>query len=341
MRFSLTIIVVFVIFTNCSVYLKHPSIGNNAQWKTVTYNDSAVFCLPKSKHRIDSVINTRSGRTYLVNNNCFKLPACDLKAGINELSLLFYLSNSKIRKKKERLYMVSEIIPKQIPVKNYNLIKHDESAYTQGLIYWNDLLYESTGLRGESTIRTINPKNGDVLTKQLLTDSVFGEGMTLFNSELYVLTWKDSLVLKFNTDLQLIEQNTYRKEGWGLTNIDRRLLASDGSDYLFYLDSNNYQIDSVFQVFNHRGPVYYLNELEYIDNHIWANVLGKDTIMVIDPENGKVEMEIDVTNCIDRLQHPDAGALNGIAYDKVNQVVYLTGKNWPFMLIWRPFFFEK
>ena len=341
MRVSLIIIVIVFICTNCGVYVKYPPSGNNTQWKTIKYNDSAEFCLRKAGQIIDSAVNAKTGKTYRVKSPCFSLPASDLSAGINETSFIFYLSNGKKRKKTERFYMVSDIVPKQHRIQNYTLIKHDEKAYTQGLIYFNGMLYESTGLKGESSMRILNPQSGEVLKTYLLKDSLFGEGIALYDNEIHMLTWKDNLILRFNAELQKTGQDTYPDEGWGLTTINKHLLASDGSDRLFYLNENTYRADSAIQVFNHRGAVCYLNELEFIDGYIWANVLGKDTIMLINPRSGKVEHEVDVTNCIDRQRYPDAGALNGIAFDDVSQTIYLTGKNWPFMLIWRPLFFEK
>ncbi len=340
-RLSLITIVIVFICTNCGVYIKYPPIGNNSQWRTIKYNDSAVFCLSKAQDTIDSVVNLKNNKIYHVKSHSFSMPASDLKAGINQLSLVFYLSNGKKRTITEYLYMVSDITPKQYSVQDYLIIKHDDKAYTQGLIYWNDLLYESTGLKGESSIRSIDPQSGEVLNIYHLEDSVFGEGIALYNNNIQMITWKDNLTFRFNEKLQKTGQNIYPKEGWGLMTINDQLLASDGSDYLFYLNRDTYQVDSSFQVFNDRGPVYYLNELEYINKQIWANVLGKDTIVVINTENGKIELEIDVANCIDRQIYPNAGALNGIAFDKVNKTVYLTGKNWPFMLIWQPFSFEK
>jgi len=338
---ALTIVIIIVLFTNCGVYLRKPQVGNNALWKTIQYNDSAEFCLLSQRLSIDSVINRHDGKVYHANDKCFKLAATELNAGINDVSLIFYLSNGTKRRKSERFYMVSDVIPMQYSVQNYTTICHDTSAYTQGLIYHDDCLYESTGLRGKSSLRTIDPQNGVTLNTYLLKDSIFGEGITFYNSEIKMLTWKDSLSLCFNEDLHFLGQHVYPREGWGLTTVNDKLLASDGSDRLYYLSDDLNQIDSSFQVFNHRGAVYYLNELENVYGDIWANILGKDTIMVIDTDNGHVKAEIDVTHCIDRLRYPEAGALNGIAFDQANRIIYLTGKNWPFILIWQPLFFEK
>jgi len=323
------------------MYIKYPTQKPNTPWRIITYNDSIEFAQHKKHHVIDSAYAHQSNNWYFPGNTSFKYPARNLAAGTNELSFTFYLSNGHKRKITERLFMVSDSIPIQVRIEDHIKVPHDEKAFTQGLLYWNKLLYESTGLRGESTLRIINPVNGQVLKKQALPDSVFSEGIALYDNALHSLTWKDSLLFKFDWDLIKLATQPYPKEGWGLTTIDNKLLASDGTDRLYYLHKNNYQVDSSFQVFNHLGPVYYLNELEYIHNRIWANVLGKDVIVIIDPATGQVVAEIDVAPCINRKANPQLGALNGIAYNEDQQTVYLTGKNWPFMLVWRPSFFVK
>jgi len=323
----------------CGVYLEYPQPGNNIQWKLVKHNDTLVYRLRKDEQSIDSVYFSENKRIVKVpdKRNYFTMPAADLKPGINELALVFYV-NGKKRHSTERIYMVSELTPKQHKVENYYLLDHDEKAFTQGLLWWNKHLYESTGLVGESSLRIINPQTGDIVQKQCLDDKIFAEGICIKGGQLHLLTWKDGLLYTFNDQLTELSMHPYKEEGWGLCLYNSRLVSSNGTNKLYYLN-NRYQASLAVEVFNHRGPVAYLNELETIDNYIWANVLGSDSIVVIDPETGKVMQEIDVSACINRHQYPNAGVLNGIAYDETTKTVYLTGKNWPFIIVWRPIFF--
>ncbi len=326
--------------SGCGVYLEYPPMGNNAQWKLMTDSDTAVYRLSK-KAIIDSVINIDSKKVYYPSEaDGFYLAGSQLNPGINELSLVFY-SNGKKKRSYERLYMVSDLEPEQLTVEDYYLLKHDETAFTQGLLWKDGWLYESTGLVGQSSLRVINADNGDVIRRQSLDKNIFAEGISFVDEQLVLLTWKDGLVYKFNEALEQLGLYPYRREGWGLTTMEgHQLLSSDGSNSLHYL-STDYKIDSTFQVYNHRGPVHYLNELEYIEGKVWANVLGSDKVVVINPASGKVEVEIDLSSCIDRHRYPDAGVLNGIAYNPNTGAVYLTGKNWPYIIVWQYLLFDK
>jgi glutamine cyclotransferase len=310
------------------------------KWKVIQYNDTAVFRLAKHTAIIDSVVDLANQEVFYPEHETqFNLPASKLVPGINELSFNFY-SEGKRKRYQETLYMVSDTVPSKVVIDDYNILKHDKHAFTQGLIFWKGMLYESTGLVGQSSLRIINPDNGDLIRKIELDSTIFGEGLAAFNNELQLLTWKDGVLYRFNENLKHLGIHPYRQEGWGLTNFNGKLLASDGSNKLYYL-SNSYKVDSIIQVFNHRGPVHYLNELEYIKGKIWANVLADDKIIVINPRNGKIEVEIDASNCINRHHYPEAGVLNGIAFDKANDNIYLTGKNWPYIIVWRYMSFDK
>ncbi|WP_212228765.1 glutaminyl-peptide cyclotransferase [Carboxylicivirga mesophila] len=338
-RFGLSILCLMMTF-GCGVYLDFPSEGNNSQWRLLTYTDTAVFHLPKYAP-IDSVVNLKGKTVYYPRTaKYFRLPASELQPGINEVSYIFY-SNGKKRRSFERLYMVSDIEPRQLTVDDYLLLKHDEDAFTQGLLWKDGYLYETTGLIGESSLRILNPKNGDIIRNLPLDKQIFAEGFSWRSGEFIMLTWKDGLIYKFDAELEQIGVFPYKHEGWGLTTTDDNvLLTSDGTYSLHYLDEN-FKVDSTFQVYNNRGPVHYLNELEYIEGKVWANVLGSDIVQVIELTNGKVLMEIDLSACIDRHRYKQAGVLNGIAYNPHDKLVYFTGKNWPYIVVWRPLFFDK
>ncbi|MCG8581777.1 MAG: glutaminyl-peptide cyclotransferase [Bacteroidales bacterium] len=328
------------LLTACGVYLEYPPVGNNAQWKLIQYTDTAVYKLANKKALLDSVVDVKNKQVFYPDNRTqFTFSGSELKPGINELVLNFYCEGKR-KRSKENLYMVSDTEPMQVELDDYFILKHDQEAFTQGLFYWNEHLYESTGLVGQSTLRIINPENGDIIRKVHLDPEIFAEGIASIDNKLHVLTWKDGLVFQYNQQLEQINIYPYRLEGWGLTIMNKKMIASDGSNKLHFL-SDSYKVDSLIHVFNHRGPVHYINELECINGMVWANVLGEDKIIVIDPVTGKVEFEIDASKCIDRHRYPDVGVMNGIAYDEQNKLVYLTGKNWPYLIVWRHISFDK
>lgn len=339
-RYLLLLLVVGLL-SSCGVYLEYPLQGNSQQWKLITSNDSLVFRLHNTKYSIDSVINNASQQMLTAcDSDVFKLPAKSLKPGLNDLSLSFYLSNGRKKVVNERLYMVSDVVPEKIKLDNYYLLKHDQQAFTQGLLWYNGFLYETTGLVGHASVRVINPNTGELIKKKALDKEIFAEGIAMHNQQFAMLTWKDGLVYLFDDQLKQQAIVPFHQEGWGLTHDGKQYIASNGTNQLFFL-SDQFKTDSTLQVYNNRGPVTYLNELEFINGYVWANVLGSDKLVVIDLESGKVEYEIDLSDCLDRNRYKDAGVLNGIAYDSINNTIFLTGKNWPYILVWSALFFEK
>ena len=333
-------VICLICLSGCGVYMTYPSLNNSARWKVVAHNDTLLFRASNAKWRIDSVLNDDSKQVYHHTElSSFKLPASEMRPGINDVRLTFFV-NGKKKRVLEHVFMVSDIEPKQVRVDNYRFLPHDEMAFTQGLLWWDGHLYESTGLVGESSLRIIDPENGSIIRKQSLNPKIFAEGIALLDTKLILLTWKDGEVYEFDKDLNETNVLPYEQEGWGLTQEAGRLIASNGTNELLMLSSLYNKKDSCL-VYNHRGPVQYLNELECIKGFIWANVLGVDRLVVINPTTGKVEIEVDVGPCIDRKQYPNAGVLNGIAYDPHQELVYLTGKNWPYIIVWHPPFFDK
>ena len=218
---------------------------------------------------------------------------------------------------------------KQYKVKVVKEYPHSRDAYTQGLFFHNGILYETTGQYGESSIRTVDLKSGNSIIDKRLSDKYFGEGSCIFKGQLYVLTWTNRVAFRYNPD-NLTYNNTvgYPREGWGLTTDGKSLIASDGSSNLFFLNEN-LGLQKKLQVTLNGRPLRNLNELEWIDGHIWANVYLTDTIVIIDPSNGKVTATVDCSGLLPgKERKADTDVLNGIAVDAAGKV-YLTGKKWP------------
>ena len=211
-------------------------------------------------------------------------------------------------------------------VKEYS---HDAQAYTQGLFFNADTLYETTGLNGKSSLRKVELESGKVLDSRKIGKKYFAEGSCVLGDKLYVLTWQNQLVFVYDAEsLEYKMTYSYAREGWGLTTDGKQLIASDGSARLSFLTPELQQIRSVVVTMNGR-PMRLLNELEWVDGKIWANVYTTDIILIINPSDGRVEATIDCAGLLpDKLRTRDTDVLNGIAVDSAGRI-FLTGKNWP------------
>lgn len=207
---------------------------------------------------------------------------------------------------------------------------HDTGSYTQGLFFNEGQMYESTGLHGKSTFRKVDLDSGKALEKLDFDKKYFVEGSVMWEDNLYILTWESRLAFIYDANtLEYKSTWKYPREGWGITTDGKHLIASDGSANLYFMDGNFAQKKKVLVTIEGR-PVRFLNELEYIDGKIWANVYTSDEIVIINPKDGKIEGVIDCRGLLPKqLRTPDTDVLNGIAYDDENGKIYLTGKNWP------------
>ncbi len=238
------------------------------------------------------------------------------------------------------------------PVYTYeivNTLKHDPKAFTQGLVFQNDFLYESTGQYGESTVRQVELATGKVLQTHKVDSSNFAEGMTVLNDKIYQITWQDGVCFVYNlSDFKLLQELDYTGEGWGLTNDGTNLIMSDGSHLLRFVDPQTFKTTRSITVLQDNGkPLYLLNELEYVKGEIWANIwhseekttqtsrgqipnIGKPNYIArINPESGKVVGWIDLAGISPEDSSKESeNTLNGIAYDAAGERIFVTGKNW-------------
>lgn len=225
--------------------------------------------------------------------------------------------------------------PKPAVRQNYEIIRqvpHDRAAFTQGLFFHNGILYESTGRYGESQLRKLDPDTGDAMMIADLPPTVFGEGSALSGDKMIVLTWRSGTGFVIDPEtLETLSAFSYPGEGWGLTANDRQLIQSNGSDQLLFLDPETYKITKRVRVTLNGNPLRNLNELEWIEGEIWANVWQADQIVRIDPESGHVLGVIDLTGLFpaEEREVPLDDVLNGIAYDQASKRIFVTGKHWP------------
>lgn len=221
------------------------------------------------------------------------------------------------------------------PVHSYKVIAtfpHDTSAFTQGLVFHDGQLYESTGLQGESSLRRVDISTGRTLQRLDVPSSYFAEGLALVGDELLQLTWQHKI--GFVYDRATFKQKrtfSYDTEGWGIAyDGSSQLVMSDGSDTLTFLDPKTFAAGRRLRVTDAGRAIGNLNELEWIDGEIWANVWMTDRIARISPNTGIVNAWIDLTNLYPLAERtPPADVLNGIAYDKATRRIFITGKKWP------------
>ncbi|MDO4736318.1 MAG: glutaminyl-peptide cyclotransferase [Bacteroidia bacterium] len=224
------------------------------------------------------------------------------------------------------------------PFKEYKLqvveqLPHSRSAYTQGLFFHNNELYESSGQYGTSYFAKIDPKTSKELRRLNFDSRYFLEGACVLNNYLYILTWRENkcFVYDINTFKYLGELYNMR-EGWGLTTDGTHLILTDGSSSVFFMDPMTFELKKSLKVTLNGKSVNYLNELEYIDGKIWANVYCQDYIVIINPDNGVVEGRVDCKGLLpNNLRNSSTDVLNGIAYNPKTKQLLLTGKLWPKM----------
>jgi glutamine cyclotransferase len=220
------------------------------------------------------------------------------------------------------------------PVYGYRVIRsypHDRQAFTQGLVYEAGELYEGTGIRGHSSLRRVALETGIVRQERVLPEQYFGEGITIFGDRIIQLTWQSRIGFVYDkASFKLLQQFRYPTEGWGITHDGSRLIMSDGTANLYFLEPQTFtEIDRI-EVHDDQGPVVRLNELEYVRGDIYANVWQTNRIARIDLLTGRVAAWIDLAGLLsaaDRQQRVDV--LNGIAYDAENDRLFVTGKWWP------------
>jgi len=207
---------------------------------------------------------------------------------------------------------------------------HDENAFTQGLLFDDGVLYESTGLYGSSSIRRTKLETGEVLQAHELPSQYFGEGITLFDNKIIQLTWQSNKGFVYNkTSFELLQDFDYSTEGWGITYDGSRLMMSDGTSNLYFLDAETFQRIGQIEVYDTGGPVDRLNELEYVEGYVYANVWLEEKIAIINPQTGQVEGWINMKGLQNTENQDLNDVLNGIAYDSKGERLFVTGKRWP------------
>jgi len=251
--------------------------------------------------------------------------------GTHRIEAVTYYSSGQRENTLTSVLLLAPQAPKQYTYKVMQVYPHDTKAYTQGLLFNDGYLYESTGQKGESTLRKVILQTGEPIQIINLAPEMFGEGLALADDKLIQLTWQNQVAFIYQkSDFKLLNRIKYpMREGWGLTFDGTHLLMTDGSATLYFLDKDYLAEVRRLEVCDDKGPVYQLNELEYIDGELWANEYTTDNILRIDPKTGVVLGRINMSGLLNESEKKNVDVLNGIACDEKTGKIYVTGKYWP------------
>jgi glutamine cyclotransferase len=310
------------------------TISIKNQKKGYTTSDMVSVTIKNKKNKlVDSVVyamnsNRISSSSELSETN---IPLQNSKLGSQTITATIY-SEGESFVAAEKIIILSSITPKLFTYKILETYPHDIKAYTQGLEFINDTLYESTGTYKISSLRKTNYETGEVLQQIDLADSYFGEGLTILNDKIYQLTWRENTGFIYNlSDMKKTGTFVYgkSKEGWGLCNDGSKIYKSDGTQKIWTLDSNTLAEVDHIELYTKTSKIPKVNELEWVEGKINANINQRDAIAIVDPSNGAVEGVIDLSDLKSKVtQHKDLDVLNGIAYKGEENTLYITGKNW-------------
>lgn len=240
-------------------------------------------------------------------------------------------ATSSVESKSSSFTLLSNKAPEQYTYKVKQVFTHDKKAYTQGLFYYDGYLYEGTGQKGLSSVRKVELESGKVLEQVNNENSIFGEGIALLDNKIYQLSWISNVGFIYDSkSFELLNKFYYDGEGWGLTTDGKVLYRTDGSNKLYVHKPENFELVDVIEIYSDKEAIDNLNELEYIDGLIYANIWQKDDIAIIDPISGKLEGLINFKNLLPPNERDSrTDVLNGIAYDVSGNRLFVTGKNWP------------
>ncbi|MEZ7506595.1 glutaminyl-peptide cyclotransferase [Flavobacterium sp. Arc2] len=254
----------------------------------------------------------------------------DQKLGYQKLKALVYYEG-KNSEATARVELVSSVQPKLLKYKIVNTHPHDTLSFTEGLEFYKDTLYESTGQKGASYFRKYDYKTGKVYKQVDLEDKYFGEGITFLNDKLYQLTYQEKTGFIYNAKTLKLEKTfafTKDIEGWGMTNDGKNIYQSDGTEKIWTTNPKDLKMLDYINVYSGKTKIKSINELEYINGKFYVNVWQKDAIAVVNPVSGAVEGIIDLSGLRKMVKNTTAEVLNGIAYNPKTKTIFVTGKNW-------------
>lgn len=329
------------LFSKCSNESKE-SADTSAAWlkpeagMSVNLGDTISLEL-NLKDKADSVVYYADG-VKLQKSTDLKpvgLATKDLSLGMKAITAKIYRAGTDPEELTTNIVVKSTLIPQKYTFTVQNVFPHDTSSYTQGLEFHKGFLYESDGLLAESSIRKTDLASGRVLQVTKIRDDIFAEGITIVGDKIFMLTYQNFVNMEFELNsLKMIREfpSQYRREGWGLCNDGKVIYNTDGSNMIYILNKDTHMQENSIEVYDQNGPVDSLNELEFVDGQIYANIYNSNRIVVINPANGQVTAEVDLTRLYPdesrSMKDFDGFVLNGIAWDSKGKRLFVTGKKW-------------
>lgn len=281
-----------------------------------------------SEKKIDSVKVEVNGKILSFTSSTFDVILDDQKFGSKRIKTQAFFEG-----KSESHYIRVVILPNEAPQEmTYEIVAsyaHDINDYTQGLLIDDGYLFESSGQNGKSTLEKKEIKTGKTINQHNLSDEYFGEGLALIDEKFYQLTYTSGRCYVYDRNFEEVNSFSYQGEGWGLTSYQGNLLMSNGSEKIYTRDPLTFSIVDELEVYDNKGKIDDLNELEIIDDLIYSNVYQEDYVVVIDPSTGAVLQKIDFSGLLNKTESRNVDVLNGVAFDKATRKVYVTGKLWP------------
>ncbi len=338
--FSILFISIFILTIGCnSSKSKRPvtkiSIEKLSN-KTLEYGKNVKVNLNyQSKaselNKIEFYIDNQLFKTVKEKENTLEIEAKNLLPGNHTLKTIASTTKGKKGTNYKTFMVVSDIVPKEGTFELIETLTHNTENFTQGFEFYKGKLYEGTGNYNESKLVIYNPDNKKIFKEKDIEKTYFGEGITIFNNKLYQLTYKAQKVLVYDAETleRINEFNFDSKEGWGLTHNEEHLIMSDGSHKLFFIDPETFKTVYTINVTTNKNVIQRINELEYVDGYIYANVWLTQTIIKIEASTGRVITAYNMNDLIKDMNSYHTDVLNGIAYNPENELFYLTGKYYP------------
>ena len=282
----------------------------------------------KNGNPIDSVQYFLNGKVL---HNYNAIDISDYKLGKQAISVTVFYQD-KQKKLNNTIYFLAENPPVVYTYKIINEFPHDKNAFTQGFEYHEGFFYESTGQRGNSTLRKVEIETGKIIKKIDIDKKYFAEGMTIFNDKIYQLTWQGNIGFIYNLETFELEKSfnyNQSNEGWGLTHNNEKFIKTDGTERIWFLNTETLKEESFIETYTNKRKAEKLNELEYVKGKIYANIWQQNSILIVNSINGAIEGIVNLSGLQEKAkQSGEENVLNGIAYDEENDRLFVTGKRW-------------
>jgi len=338
---TFSLLVVIIVFSGCSnktnssrkpvTNIQIAPSNNTVEWG----NDFTIFLDSKIKNLKIKKIELFINNQLIKSSNQLKfdvtLDSKNFLPGNNQIKVVATKEDGEIGINNATILITSDIKPQVQHYKIIGTLPHNPQYFTEGFEFYDDRLFEGTGNNGSSIIASYNPNNKKVYNSLSINNEYFGEGITILKNKIYQLTYKNKLgfIYDVNTFKKIGEFNFDSQEGWGLTNDGKNLIMSDGTSKIHYIDPVSFKIIKSIEVCDKNGTISNINELEYVDGIIYSNVWMTETILKIDANTGKVLAYINMNGLQNQFNKSSIDVLNGIAYNKKEDLFYVTGKYWP------------